>query len=426
MSCLLNDDLIKNIAEKYGTPVYIFDEDELNLRVERIYKILNDGLSRNKIALCYSVKANPFLIPSLLKGSVVDKLEVCSPGELEICRNYSVPGEMIIYSGVRKEEEDITEALSYGADIVTAESLRHFELIRRTAKKLDKEVKVLLRLSSKSQFGMSAEDIEEILENRSGDPLVSVEGIHYFAGTQRLKLRHQKEELKELAGFISGLRERYGIALARLEYGPGLGYPYFVGDDRENTLRPLEELCCDLREISGMCDLTVEMGRFTASSCGYYITKVADKKRSFDRNWCILDGGINHLNYQGQMMGMMVPVIRRIPLNGAGPETGGLSGSGEEEEWALCGALCTTNDVLVRSIRMTEPELSELFVFCNAGAYSVTEAMNLFLSRDMPAVVLAGNGKDELLRGSMETWRLNCRLTGTEPGKQGSIAGAQP
>ena len=74
------------------TPCYVFDEKELRFRVGKIRDIISEWGGKT----CYAIKANPFLIPYLLP--IVDKFEVCSPGELEICRNYEVPGEKILFS----------------------------------------------------------------------------------------------------------------------------------------------------------------------------------------------------------------------------------------------------------------------------------------------------------------------------------------
>ena len=116
---MLNNTELQSIADEYGTPSFLFDADDLWERAKEIREILNNG--SNRIGLCYSIKANPFLIPSLI--DVIDMFEVCSPGELKICMSYKVPPEMIIYSGVHKEETDIREAIEYGAAILTAESI---------------------------------------------------------------------------------------------------------------------------------------------------------------------------------------------------------------------------------------------------------------------------------------------------------------
>ena len=375
-----------------NTPTFVFDETELTERLAGIRKILGN------IRLCYSIKANPFLIPSVLP--YVDYLEVCSPGELMICKNLKVPGKKIIYSGVHKDSSDIEEAVSYGAGILTAESIRHFRLMQEVTEKLGKKIRIILRLTSGNQFGMSVEDIETILQENSS--YIRIEGIHYFAGTGRRSAKKKHEELEKLTGIMADLEKKFGCSLPMLEYGPGLPHPYFTDEDFSDTLLPLREIKADLIKVSKRRTLSVEMGRFIASSCGYYMTQICDIKKSSDMNWIIVDGGINHVNYLGQMVGMKIPVIRHL-RDGKfldAPKDG-------SQTYTICGSLCTVNDVLIRSLPLNDPAIGDVLMFCNIGAYSVTEAPALFLSRDIPSVVLYDGKCMKQLRDRMGSWVIN-------------------
>lgn len=383
-------DCLHEILSNYSTPAFVFDENEVIRRSEMIRDILGE------ISLCYSIKANPFLIPALLPE--VDYLEVCSPGELSICTALKVPPDKIIYSGLQKGTEDINEALRYGAAIITAESEMQYELIHESAVRSEVRTDVILRLSSGNQFGMSADSVERILADR--DDRVNIAGLHYFAGTGRHKLSKQREELKMLSEFMGNLREKYGIELPMLEYGPGLPFPYFTDEDFSDTLLPLKEIADDLTEAGKKCRLSVEMGRFLASSCGYYLTSVRDVKKTGDTNWCIVDGGINHVNYYGQMMGMKIPLITHY-------RNGECAGDSEDEKWTVCGSLCTINDILVRALPLNDPKPGDILVFKNIGAYSVTEAIGLFLSRTLPQIIACRDGRVRMLRDYRESWEIN-------------------
>ena len=89
------------------TPSYILDMDVLAAHVNEMKTIVGDGAG-----LCYAMKANPFIVPAM--AELVDKIEVCSPGELSICQAYGIPGSKIIFSGVNKTRQDVEAALSYG------------------------------------------------------------------------------------------------------------------------------------------------------------------------------------------------------------------------------------------------------------------------------------------------------------------------
>lgn len=392
----MNDELLMQAAKEIGTPTFVFDIDELKNRIKGIRDILEESAS-GKIKLCYSIKANPFLIPYLIDE--VDMLEVCSPGELEIVKSYNVPCGKIIYSGVNKGITDVSEAVRVGAGVITAESIRHFELIRQAAEESKKEISVILRLTSGNQFGMSIDDIRTILDGALYQN-IDIAGIHYFAGTQRNNPKPQSKELQKIKDTLKELREDYDIPLEKLEYGPGLPFPYFEGDDFTDTLGPLRNISEVLSEMTREADLTIEMGRFLASSCGYYLTEIVDVKSSQGQNWCIIDGGLNHVNYYGQMMGMKRPVIKHFSMDNG-------SDKKDSENYALCGSLCTSNDILVRELPLQNPQIGDVLVLHNLGAYSVTEGINLFLSRDMARVAVLSAGKVSLLRDTVNSWRIN-------------------
>ena len=245
---------------------------------------------------------------------------------------------------------------------------------------------------------MSADDLRHILSDPSEN--VNIIGLHYFAGTGRKQQKKRDEELCMLDDLIDSLRQETGLKLPFLEYGPGLPYPYFSDEDFSDTLSPLYELIPALEQVSNRSVLSVEMGRFIASSCGYYITTVCDVKRSFDTNWCIVDGGINHVNYLGQMMGMKTPVILHY-------RDGEVIDDSDGCNYCVCGSLCTTNDILVRSLSLYDLRPGDILIFSNIGAYSVTESMGLFLSRTLPRVVLYRDGDPRLVRDHLETWKIN-------------------
>lgn len=402
----MRDAELKEIVSQYGTPAFLFDTVALKERMKAIKQIVGE-----KVHLCYSIKANPFLIPTMLE--CVEKLEVCSPGELTICQTQKVPGNKIIYSGVNKTIVDINEAVGYDAGVYTAESVLQFELLNESAIAHGKVIPVLPRLNAGSQFGMSKEDYCHLVANRENYKGVQIVGIHYFVGTQRKKLSEQKSELEMLKEFIAELKQDYDFVVEKLEYGPGLPVPYFTVDDFSDTLAPVKEIAADLQAMAEIVDLTIEMGRFYVSECGYYLTKVMDQKSNKGTNYAIVDGGMNHLTYLGQMMGMKVPVIKHFAMGmESGYELGAVKDEmavAEEMNWSLCGSLCTTADVIVRQAAFKNLQRGDALVFANIGAYSVTEGIHLFLSRTMPRILLYhGEGNVQVARDFMETSQWNC------------------
>ena len=204
-------------------------------------------------------------------------------------------------------------------------------------------------------------------------------------------------ELEMLDNLGEAITVKYGIKPQVLEYGPGLSVSYFESDKSVLPQEQLSELKKSLDKIRFYDKINIEMGRFIASECGSFVTNVIDIKKNFDVNYCILDGGIHQLNYYGQLMGMKIPVIKAVTHKQAA-----------NVKYNLCGSLCTVSDVLVKDVVLPELEIGDYLIFEKCGAYSVTEGMSLFLSRDLPEVYSYSESKGiELLRHTYETYQLN-------------------
>ncbi len=386
--CLKNGELT--------TPSYILDMDVLVSHVKVMETVIGDDAG-----LCYAMKANPFLVPVM--AELVDKIEVCSPGELSICQAYGIPGSKIIFSGVNKTCQDVEAALSYGVAIITVESNKHFRLICEYCKEHHVAADVLFRVTNGSQFGMDAESIEEILAHKDQYDFIHVKGIHYFSGTQKKKFDKLKEELNDLDSFMNHIQETYGLSELTLEYGAGLPVPYFEGEDFDSLYQPLEMMMATIKEKQRNYQIVLELGRFFAFSCGTYLTRVEEVKNNKSSNYVLVDGGIHQLNYYGQNMAMRVPKMELFSMSDMEHAC-----CEEMIDVTICGSLCTMADVLVRKWSGKLPQEDDVFAFNNAGSYSITEAPALFLSRKMP-VIYSYTEKCglEVLRDGQDAYRLN-------------------
>ena len=363
-------------ALQIATPGYIFDLDLFRARVKLVREVFGE-----KVGLCFSIKANPFLLKYLPEE--FDKIEVCSPGELSICERIGADLGKIIFSGVNKTKKDVERAIDDGVNVLTVESRLHLQLIHDAAQMRGKTVPVLLRLTAGSQFGMDRADVLDIITNRENYPHVEIVGIHFFSGTQKKKAKIIEKELTYLDEFCTRVKDELGFEIDRVEYGTGLAVDYFSDDADALEEQRLSEISPKIREIADKYALTVEMGRFFAAPCGYYLTGVVDVKTNKGINYAILDGGLHQLKYDGQLQGMQIPKILHI----------GADETQEKLKWTLCGSLCTTADVIARDAEFSDMSISDILIFCRVGAYSVMEGMSIFLSRDLPQVALYSEKK---------------------------------
>ena len=381
-----------SIARQITTPAYCFDGRVFARRAQQVRDAFGPG-----IGLCFSIKANPFLLWAL--PDIFDRIEVCSPGELTLCERAGVDMGKVVYSGVNKGSEDIARAIGDGVAVLTAESPRQYALICEAASRAGKKVPVLLRLTAGSQFGMDETEVLSLISRRGEHPEVNILGLHYFSGTQKRKIRVIEKEADRLRGFCARLKTDYSFDVRWLEYGSGLAADYFCSDpDAEEALR-LSEAAPILRSLGTEFPLTVEMGRFFAAPCGVYFTRVEDVKCNEGIRYAIVDGGIHQIKYDGQLQGMQIPPITHLTED---------SREGEALPWTLCGSLCTTADVLARNVPLTDLRAGDTLVFHRVGAYSAFEGIALLLSRDMPQIwLISWDGKLREIRGRIDTDRLH-------------------
>ena len=379
----MTEEKLEGLAVQLGTPSFVFDTDILKKRAGWIKEMIHPA------KLCFAIKANPFLVEAL--EPQVDRYEVCSPGEFHICVERKLPMEKIVLSGVNKEYEDVRYAMEQGVIHYTAESRSQLELVSRCADELDRQVELLLRVTSGNQFGMSEADVTELIQRRAEYSHLTIRGLQYFTGTQKKQIKKIAGEVAYIEDFIQKLEEKEGFVSQELEFGPGLGVPYFTKDDFEEDEKLLDAFTEIFKEERPY-EVTFEMGRFLTASCGYYLTKIMDQKINDAVNVCIVDGGINHVNYYGQNMAMKTPILSYFPQHEL---------EEKETEWTVYGSLCTVADILLKKLVLKDARVGDYLVFHNIGAYSVTEGIYLFLSRKIPAMYLYSD------KNQLETWTLN-------------------
>ena len=299
--------------------------------------------------------------------------------------------------------EDILNNYKNG-EVFTIESLNQLELLNKLTKEKKKVINIILRLTSGNQFGMCEEEIIEILENRAKYEYLNIMGIQYFSGTQKKLSKRIIKELEYVDEFVLNLKNNLGFVVEELEFGPGFPVVYFEAEQDFDEQTYLMEIADKIKNMKYQGHITMELGRSIVASCGSYYTKVVDKKINKEGNFAILDGGMNHLVYYGQMMAMKKPMLDIIPKR-------------EDkilENWNLVGALCTINDLIVKQLPVSNLEIGDIFVFKNTGAYSMTEGISLFLSRDLPKVVFVQGGEMKIVRENINTYKFNMPNEGGE------------
>lgn len=361
---------LKGMEASAGSSFYLFDAWRLQENIKGLKEILGAN-----VELCFSMKANPWLVNEAVRWA--DYLEICSPGELRRCLREHINPKKMILDGLMKTEDEVVSAIRHGVRRISVDSMAQMELVGRIAKEAREDVHVLLRLSCGNQFGMEEEEIIQLIEDYGRDSHIAIEGLHYYSGTQKKNSLEAAAEFEELDHRIEKIERESGYGIRTLEIGGGAGVPYFREEERKRYVDTWNVILEKINCLSERLHVIYEAGRMVAASAGVYITKVMECKQRKGRKILILDGGMNHMSYFGQIAGRKTPFIQVVSDR-----------EYEEEEVALCGSLCTAQDILAKNICVKGAVKGTYIIFQLTGAYSVTECCSEFLSRVKPALLM--------------------------------------
>lgn len=365
------------ISENLHTPCYVFDLDMFEKTVNDIKSKLTENVS-----LCFSLKSNPWLITKAAKCA--DMIETCSQGEVEVCRrNLGNKLENVLYGGVTKEESDLNYALESGIVKFSIESIQQLDTLTKCVDRFNVKPKVMLRVTSGNQFGLDVDEIISLFaENRFPNNL-EFAGIHYFSGTQRTDVKSVERDFKELTQI---LKELGHLNIDEIEYGAGVGVDYF--SDKSNV-EVWDKVICFVNELSKKYHVIYESGRALSAECGKYAAKIVEVRKRADKKYYITNGGKHQIQYySGLFSKMKVPMLSVVS---AEPQE-------ETTNASVVGSLCTIGDVLANESELPKAQRGDYIIFHKCGAYSVTENIALFLTRDFPSVYSVENGQVKLLR----------------------------
>ncbi len=396
---------VSSLVAQHGTPVFIYDQNI----VERKYLALRTALPR-RFAISYSVKANPnpaFLTFFLEKGC---GLEIASSGEFCQARNAQCSAQDILFAGPGKTEAELELVISQGIGEIHAESKLEIERISAISKKFGVRTPVAVRVNptedgqggamrmggKSAPFGVDEEELEPLLHRIAVDPHLDFRGIHLFVGTQILDYELLLMQYRKGLEIARCAAVAVDLPLHTLDFGGGLGIPYFPGDSELNLGllgNGLQELMVEIEKDGcfAQTKFLVEPGRFLVGESGLYVTRINDIKISRGKKYLILDGGMNHhlaaSGNLGQVIKRNFPMAILSKLNI--PVT---------EPVDVVGPLCTPLDTLGRSVLLPPVEVGDLIGIFQSGAYARTASPLGFLSHPTPPEVWVEGGQDFLIR----------------------------
>ena len=382
---------LSRIAAEFGTPVYVYS----SAAVRAAYQRFAAAFGQRPLQICYAVKANSNIgLLSLLAGLGAG-FDIVSGGELHRVLRAGGDADKIIFSGVGKEDWEISMALEAGIACFNMESPSELARIQRLAKAAGKVAPVAVRVNPDidpgthpytatgrrdHKFGVSPDQALQLYKEAAASPHVKVVGLGCHLGSQITQTAPYLEALAQLLALADQLAAK-GIRLEHLDLGGGMGIRY--KDEPAFELEALAEAVNTALE-GRRETLILEPGRSLVAEAGLLLTRVNTLKKSGSHSFAVVDAAMNDLI--------------RPALYGAWQETLPVQErAGDTAAYDLVGPICETGDFLAKSRELCLEE-GDLIAIMSAGAYGFAMASNYNTRPRPPEVLVAGSATHQLRR----------------------------
>ncbi len=401
-----------NLAEKYGTPLYVYSKNRITEKFEILKEAFHGTLN---LKILYALKANSNIeilkhIKSLGAGA-----DTVSAGEIFLALKSGFTPESISLAGVGKTDYDIEFALSRNIGTFIVESTEELNVISRSASTKGKTARVLLRINpdvdahthphistglKENKFGINIDRAEDAARLAVKLKNIEFAGIHCHIGSQITDVAPFTEAVESFRKLVIKLKKR-GIQVKQIDLGGGIGVRYRNAiKDKSLPLEKNEELSVDLHSLAKLikeklsfpgCEFAIEPGRFLVAEAGVLLTKVLYKKSSSGRTFIVVDAGMNdmmrHALYSSYHQ--IVPV-RIFPK-------GSVRKKVKIETVDIVGPVCESTDAFALQRKLPGVKRDDYLAILTTGAYGFSLASN-YNSRLKPAEILVEGDYARIIR----------------------------
>ncbi len=397
---------VVDLAEEFGTPLYLFDEFTLRHRCrefkEEFCKYYPDTL------VIYASKAFLNRALALIFKEEGLGLDVVSGGELSIAHSVDFPLDKVYFHGNNKTPEELNLALDLGVGRIVVDNFYELELLNKLAEERGIRQYILLRLTpgvdphthqytttgtieSKFGFPLATGQAEEAVNQALSASNLNLLGFHFHLGSPVPEVQPYELAIELVLGFAQGVSRKFGFDLGEFNIGGGFAVPYTldfrvpaIADYAKALAGKLDSLISEL----GLSrpQLIIEPGRAIIGQAGVAVYKVgAIKEIPGIRKYVCVDGGMSD-NIRPALYGAKYEAL----VANKALET-------EKDMVTIAGKLCESGDILVKDINLAPAHSGDIIAIPVCGAYSIPMASN-YNAMLRPAIVMVKEGRARLIR----------------------------
>ena len=393
---------LKELAEKYGTPLYVIDEDTLR-GICRDYKQAFKDYPN--IKMMYASKA---LCTSAITRILDEEgfgFDTVSAGEIYTVYKSGVDMSKVLFNGNNKTRREIELALSVKIGRFSVDNFYEAELLNKIAEEKGVKVDILLRLTPgiechtheyiqtgqiDSKFGFDLNQVDNIITLIINEyKNINIKGVHAHIGSQIFELKSFEDEVEILIKEIARINKKFGLSLDEMNIGGGLGVKY-TEKDCPPDVKALAEAVTNAmhRHSVKIPAIYLEPGRSIISTSGVTLYTVGSSKEvNIDgkiKRYVAVDGGMadnpRPSMYQAEYT---ADVVNKPNFQ-------------KNEKVTIAGRYCESGDILINEIALPNLEPGDIICVYNTGAYNYSMASN-YNRVEKPAMVLVKSSQSDII-----------------------------
>jgi len=403
--------LLRAIAERVGTPVYVYSANLIRAQ----YHALHDALKDVPHRICYSVKANGNIgVLRVLKAAGAGA-DIVSVGELRRALAAGFDAASIVFSGVGKTALELEEAIRIGVGFLNVESPAELDAVIAVAHQLKKRANLGIRVNpdvatethpytktgeKTAKFGVPYDEVVSVARRIAAEPLFTLRGLAMHLGSQITDVEPYHRGTVKLLELVTALRVSGITTVEALDVGGGLGVKYH--NEKAPSPQAFAEAVAPPIKQAGLA-LICEPGRYLVANAGVLVTRVLYRKHAGGKEFVVVDAG-------------MTDFVRPSHYN-AHHEIVPLQNGGRAEELVnIVGPICESGDFLALDRKLPTVEPGEYLAVLGTGAYGFVMSSTYNQRPRPPEVLVDGNRYyvarqretlEDLLRGEIlepTTW----------------------
>lgn len=395
---------IENLADKYGTPLYIYSKEAIDERISE----LKNGLYKkyNKFRAAYAAKA---FFPKEM-ARIINQAGLCidvvSAGELYTAMAVDFPAERIEFNGNNKLRSELEMAIDYGVGRIIIDGLDEIRQIEEICQEKGKKTKVLIRLTpgvptsthdyiitgkKDSKFGLELDEqillpaIEKILKSEN----IELYGFHFHIGSQLFDVEPYLDSLEEVLKMVGCIYDKVNYIPKEINVGGGFGVQYTDEERKPYSyfLEPVIERIVDFYQKKSWenPNIVIEPGRSIVGEAGITVYKTGDIKD--------IKGVRKYVSVDGGMTDNIRPALYQAEYKACLVKN---SEDRDKEKVTICGKCCESGDVIIKDIELPKIKSGDLIAVLTTGAYGYSMASN-YNKLPIPAVVMTEREKEKLI-----------------------------